>query len=181
MWWGKVVLAGSMVVAVSGSSCDPAPGPGGELTSGSYATQETAITFHFLDHRLEAGCKAQQADAGLKDLARAHGQDLAGNHAALIDAFADDDERKGHIGSDGRLAWGENGRIKAALGYGTQAENVYWHPGKPVDAVEPAWRFWTTSPPHRRTLDNCALTNHGIGVYYDAGTGRTYLVHDFGG
>lgn len=180
---GRRMTASLVVLAVVGSSaesCDPAPGPSGP-SSGYYETQETAVGIHYLNHRLGRHCSTQQANTGLRDLARAHSRDLAEHHAAPIDKYGENDNRRGHIGSDDTLPWGQDGRIKKALGFNTQAENAYWYQGKPADAIGPAWQFWSTSPTHLANLNNCALTNHGVGVYYNATTGWTYLTHDFGG
>ncbi|MDQ4145537.1 MAG: CAP domain-containing protein [Actinomycetota bacterium] len=132
-----------------------------------------------MNHRLER-CPGQQLQAheGLRDVARAHSKDLADNHAALIDAFPENDPRRGHIGSDGSMP---SDRIRNATELNHQAENVFWSDGLPRDAVGPAWNFWLNSPGHRANLDNCMLSTHAIGVYYDAAKNRTYLTHNFAG
>ncbi|WP_067829124.1 CAP domain-containing protein [Actinomadura kijaniata] len=148
--------------------------------SGYYEKQETAISVHYLNHRLGQHCETQQAHTGLRDLARAHSKDLAEHHSQLINQYPDGDARKGHIGSDGKMPAGPDGRI-TALGFNHQGENAFWYQGKPADAVGPAWNFWTHSSGHLANLNNCTFKNHGIGIYYNAATGWTYLTHDFGG
>ncbi len=178
-------MAVAACTALTAGSCNPTPNPSGGLSSGFYGDQEVAVGIHFLNHRLE-NCSGQrpQAHEGLNNLARVHSKDLSENHAALIDAFAENDPRRGHIGSDGSMPWdvgGIPGRIRNATGLNQQAENFYWFGGQPKDAVGPAWNFWFNSPGHRANLDNCGLAQHGVGVYYDAAKNRTYLTHDFGG
>lgn len=181
----RTVLVVTACTALAAGSCNPEPGPSGSPSTGFYGDQEVAVGIHFLNHRLER-CAGQRPPAheGLRDVARSHSEDLAGNHAALIDAFPEGDVRRGHIGSDGSMPWdvgGTPGRIRNATQLSRQAENVYWFGGPPRDAVGPAWNFWFNSAGHRANLDDCALTAHGVGVYYDAATNRTYLTHDLGG
>ncbi|MEW9552327.1 hypothetical protein [Nonomuraea sp. NPDC050783] len=85
----------ALAVAGSTSACDPAPGPSGP-SSGYYEAQETAVGIHYLNHRLGQHCPTQQANTGLRDLARAHSKDLAEHHATLIDQYGENDNRRGH-------------------------------------------------------------------------------------
>lgn len=178
---GRVIFAVVAYTLLTAGNCDPEPNPSGAPSTGFYGGQEVAVGLRFADHRRQQ-CPGQnlQADERLASVARVHSQDLANNHAQLIDAFAPDDPDRGHIGSDGSRP---EQRIHNVIGPNRPtAENVFWAFGHPPSrAAELAWDFWIQSPPHKANLDNCALTLHGVGVYYDAAAGRTYVTHDFAG
>ncbi len=184
------LLAITAALTLSAESCDPVPGTSGARTSGFYGSQETAIGLLYTNHRLGLNCDSRQpplpktapAHSGHRDLARTHSKDLAENYTTLIDKYPQGDQRRGHIDSQGKLPWGVNGRIHTAFPqFSTQAENAFWAQGTPAQTSSAAWTFWFNSPTHRANLDNCALTTHGIGVYYDAVRNWTYYAHDFGG
>ncbi|MEW2413761.1 CAP domain-containing protein [Streptomyces sp. NPDC046866] len=101
----------------------------------------------FLDQinsaRQKYGCAPLQTDPKLAETARAHSQDLA-EHPELT---AEGTPHRGHVGSDGSLAWDTNdppavGRIHRDLGSSAdraQGENVHWGKGDTFDKAMDDW------------------------------------------
>ena len=61
--------------------------------------------------RATCGDPSMRLDPRLSEVARKHSEDLAANYSTLIDAYAKNDERRGHIGSDNTMG---ADRIRAA-------------------------------------------------------------------
>lgn len=176
----RVIFAVVACTVLAAGNCDPQPDPSGAPSTGFYGGQEAAVGIRLADHRRQQ-CPGRDlsADERLASIARVHSKDLADNHAQLIDAFAPGDERRGHIGSDGSMP---SDRIRNATRLNRSAENFFFARGHHHDRVaELAWKDWMESRRHRANIDNCELTIHGVGVYYDAATKRTYVTHDFAG
>jgi uncharacterized protein YkwD len=177
---GRVIFAVVAYTVLTAGNCDPEPDPSGAPSTGFYGGQEADVGIRFVNHRQQQ-CpgRSLSADERLASVARVHSKDLADNHAQLIDAFPEGDPRRGHIGSDGSMP---EQRIRNVTGLNRTAENVFFAFGHPPSrAAELAWDFWIRSPGHKANIDNCDHTIHGVGVYYDAGTRRTYVTHNFAG
>ena len=84
--------------------------------------------------------------------------------------------------ADGREPWDR----MAAQGYDDciAAENIAWEHRSdgftPTQLADALMKGWEHSPPHRRNLLDPDLDEFGVGVAYNADTGRYYAVQDFG-
>ena len=97
-------------------------------------------------HRTRIGCPALRWHATAAGVAQAHSRDMA-EHGVFS-----------HEGTDGSNPFDRLRR--AGVRYRAAAENIAQ--GQPsADAVV---RAWLRSAGHRRNIENCALTHHGIGV-----------------
>jgi len=108
------------------------------------------------------------SEARLHDLVNAH-RERAGcppllwhaPSAAVAEARSADMIARGyfdHVTPDGRTVFDE--LADAGIGaWGRMAENIALTQAGPASALE----LWRDSPPHRRNLDTCSFTHHGIG------------------
>lgn len=98
-------------------------------------------------HRASVGCPPLAPLAGAARAAQLHSEDMA---------------RRGyfdHASPDGKQPWD---RLAAqGVGYRMVAENIAHTPGAGASAT---LRGWIGSPGHRRNLENCAYTHHGVGL-----------------
>lgn len=105
-------------------------------------------------HRIQMGCAPLEWNSAVADVARAHSQDM-------IDRgyFA-------HDNPDGKSPFQ---RLQdAGIDYSRAAENIAY--GYPT--AEAVLDGWLNSSGHRRNIENCALTEHGVGL---VGTHWTHL------
>lgn len=98
-------------------------------------------------HRASVGCRPLAPLAGAARAAQLHSEDMARR-----DYFD-------HTSPDGRRL---PDRLAAqGVGYRMAAENIADTPGAtPAEAL----RLWIESPGHRRNLEDCAYTHHGVGL-----------------
>lgn len=141
------------VATAPGPSASPSPGGGGGAPQGDAAAQVAELVNR---HRRSIGCPALQWDARAASAAQAHSDDM--RRRRYFD----------HTSPDGR---GMADRLRAAgIGFRLAAENIAQDPRGPADVV----RGWLGSPGHRRNIENCALTHHGVGVSGDRWTHLFY-------
>lgn len=107
------------------------------------------------EHRLSVGCGPLTWNVDVAGVAQAHSVDMVQR-----DFFA-------HTNPDGDSPFDRMG--DAGLTFSTAAENIAY--GYPTP--EAVLQAWLDSPGHRANIENCALTEHGIGLY------RTYWTHLF--
>lgn len=97
-------------------------------------------------HRVRIGCRRLRWDAPTAAVARAHAEDMVKR-----DFFS-------HKNPDGQNPFD---RLRAArVSYVAAAENIAF--GYPTAAA--VLEAWLNSPGHRRNLENCRYTHHGVGL-----------------
>jgi uncharacterized protein YkwD len=106
----------------------------------------TAFVDLMNDHRVGLGCSALTWNADVAAVAQAHSQDMVDR-----DYFS-------HTNPDGdspfdRLA-------DAGIGFSGAAENIAW--GYPTGSA--VLDGWLNSTGHRNNIENCNLTEHGVGL-----------------
>jgi uncharacterized protein YkwD len=105
-------------------------------------------------HRVGAGCPALTWNIDVAEVAWAHSHDMV-----TRDYFA-------HTNPDGASPFD---RLAAAgVQFSGAAENIAW--GYPTG--EAVLQGWLDSPGHRTNIENCSLTEHGVGL---VGTHWTHL------
>lgn len=98
-------------------------------------------------HRAEVGCPALQWNGVVAAVAQAHSVDMAAR------AFFS------HTNPDGKSPFDR--LTDAGVGYSSAAENIAY--GYPTAAA--VLGGWLGSPGHRANMENCALTQHGVGLH----------------
>lgn len=122
-----------------------APGGGSRPAGGAATVEEMARLVNA--HRRSVGCPALAWLQPAADAAQAHSADMARR-----DYFD-------HVSPEGEQPWD---RVTArGVSYRLIAENIAW---TPQQSAAQTLRGWIGSPGHRRNLENCAYTHHGIGV-----------------
>ena len=97
-------------------------------------------------HRASVGCSALVWNGSVADVARAHSDDMV-----TRDFFS-------HTNPDGLSPFD---RLSAAgIAFTAAAENIAY--GYPT--AQAVLQGWLDSPGHRANIENCALTEHGVGV-----------------
>ena len=141
-WRGWVALA----LAAALGACEALPiGPSLDSASGAPAEQEFSALVNA--HRASLGCPALAWDGRVAEVAARHSRDMATR------AYFS------HTNPDGQDPWA---RLAAAgVRYSTGGENIAWG----QSSASEAFRAWMNSAPHRRNIENCAFTHHGVGVY----------------
>ena len=105
-------------------------------------------------HRVEVGCPELAWNGAVARVAQAHSEDMVDRSF-----FA-------HTNPDGKSPFD---RLRdAGVDYASAAENIAY--GYPTAAAVLAG--WLGSPGHKANLENCALTEHGVGL---RGTHWTHL------
>ena len=139
---GRAVLA----LAALSAACEGLPiGPSLDASSSAAAEQEFSAMVNA--HRAAIGCPALVWDARVAEVAARHSRDMA------VRAYFS------HTNPDGQDPWA---RLAAAgIRFSTGGENIAWG----QSSASEAFRSWMNSAPHRRNIENCALTHHGVGVY----------------
>ncbi|MEM7414647.1 MAG: CAP domain-containing protein [Gemmatimonadota bacterium] len=97
-------------------------------------------------HRQSVGCEPLGWNPVAADVAREHSQDM------IDRSYFAHDNPDGHSPFD-RMA-------SAGLTYSRAAENIAY--GYPT--AEAVLDGWLNSPGHRRNIENCNLTEHGVGL-----------------
>jgi uncharacterized protein YkwD len=98
-------------------------------------------------HRVEVGCPALAWNADVAAVAQAHSEDMVAR-----DFFS-------HTNPDGESPFDR--LTNAGIGFSAAAENIaagYASPESVLDA-------WLASAGHRANIENCALTEHGVGLH----------------
>jgi uncharacterized protein YkwD len=81
--------------------------------------------------------------------------------ARAAQAHSDDMARRGYFDHTSPDGQGLQDRLRVAgVPWRAIAENIALHPGAPREVLA----GWLDSPGHRRNLDNCVYTHHGIGL-----------------
>ena len=126
----------------------PAPASGGGPAGGTMtASEQTAEVARLVnDHRARIGCRALVWDGAAARAAQAHSDDMARRNY-----FS-------HTSPDGRSMVD---RLRAqGASYRMIAENIAF--GQPT--AREVVRGWLASAGHRRNIENCGYTHHGVGV-----------------
>ncbi|MDA0327989.1 MAG: CAP domain-containing protein [Gemmatimonadetes bacterium] len=98
------------------------------------------------DHRVGVGCAALEWNGFVAEVAQDHSRDMVQR-----DFFA-------HENPDGASPFD---RLTAAgIGYSRAAENIAWGYGSAASVLA----GWLDSPGHRSNIENCSLTQHGVGL-----------------
>ncbi|HEX2187665.1 MAG TPA: CAP domain-containing protein, partial [Longimicrobiaceae bacterium] len=64
-----------------------------------------------------------------------------------------------HVTPDGVDPWQRLAR--GGVGYSTAGENI----AHGITSGRQAYRLWMDSEPHRRNIENCAFTHHGVASF----------------
>ena len=98
-------------------------------------------------HRVSVGCEPLTWITEVADVAHAHSVDMVERD------FFD------HTNPDGASPFD---RMRdAGLNFSRAAENIAWGYGSPEAVLE----GWLNSSGHRANIENCSLTEHGVGLY----------------
>jgi uncharacterized protein YkwD len=99
------------------------------------------------DHRESVGCARLTWNRDVAEVAQAHSEDMVERD------FFD------HTNPDGKSPFD---RLRdAGIAYSGAAENIAW--GYP--SAEAVLDGWLNSSGHRSNIENCSLTEHGVGLY----------------
>jgi uncharacterized protein YkwD len=139
-----LLLALTVAVTVL-TACDAAPFDP-QLPPDSHAAARMATLVN--EHRDSVGCPALSWHPVAADVAHAHSADMV--------------ERQffGHVNPDGVGPFSRLGR--AGVSYRSAGENLArgWSEGREEEVL----RAWLASDSHRRVLEDCRYTHHGIGL-----------------
>ena len=157
MPWHRPNLRAALVLGLSAilAACDGSdPSAPGTPDSAALTVQMEAFVSAMNAHRLSVGCPELAWNAEVARVAEAHSQDML------------DREYFSHTSPDGdspfdRLA-------EAGISYTSAAENLAYGFSTGTAVLE----AWLDSPGHRANIENCALTQHGVGL---EGTYWTHL------
>ena len=97
-------------------------------------------------HRRSAGCPELVWMQTVANAAQGHSDDMA---------------RRNYFAHQSPEGAGPADRLRAqGVTYRAMGENIAQHPGTPRDVLA----GWIASPGHRRNLEQCAFTHHGVGL-----------------
>lgn len=137
--WVAALPAAALVAAIG--ACE---------VGGSLAPEISADIEEFVallnDHRGSVGCGALAWNSGVAEVAQAHSQDM------ISRGFFD------HRNPDGASPFDRLGA--AQIQYSRAAENIAYGYGSARAVLD----GWIGSPGHKANLENCALTQHGVGL-----------------
>lgn len=140
-----------LLVALAAGACESSDPASPTLADPEVASFAVLVN----QHRAGMGCPALEWNAGVAEVAQAHSEDMVAR------SFFSHTNPDGESPFD-RLA-------SAGIGFSSAAENIAF--GYPTaDAVLSGW---LGSPGHRANIENCSLTEHGIGLE------GTYWTHVF--
>ena len=98
------------------------------------------------EHRRAAGCPALVWMQTVANAAQGHSDDMA---------------RRDYFNHESPEGQGPGDRLRAhGVGFRAMGENIALHPGAPREVLAQ----WLSSPGHRRNLEQCTYTHHGIGL-----------------
>jgi len=126
------------VLACAGDS-PTGPGPGADPEVERFVSLMNA-------HRIEVGCPALKWNPAVATVAQAHSEDMVAR------GFFS------HTNPDGQSPFDR--LSDAGVAYSSAAENIAW--GYPT--AEAVLTGWLGSPGHKANIENCALTEHGVGL-----------------
>ena len=138
---GKGSKVAVMVLTSALAACDAA------LLEPELETEVGAFVALMNDHRATVGCEPLVWVSEVAAVAQAHSVDMVERD------FFD------HTNPDGLSPFDRMEAAGVQLSRG--AENIAWGYGT-ADAV---LQGWLDSPGHRTNIENCALTEHGVGLY----------------
>ena len=153
-----IFIFGLAAAAVSGCQTDVMPAnvstPGPAVSAAELAMEESTLSMVNVERR-KAGVTPLVMRDDLRDVARAHSQDMAARdfHA--------------HTNPDGDTPWD---RIRSAgIAHSSSAENIAWnnHP----KAANVALNDWMKSPGHRNNILSAGYTHTGMGIAPDGASG----------
>jgi uncharacterized protein YkwD len=124
------------------------------LEAGTLDPEVEAFVTLMNDHRVSVGCSRLAWHVGVADVAQAHSDDMVER-----DFFS-------HTNPDGDTPFDR--LSNAGISYTLAAENIAWGYG----SAEAVLEGWLGSSGHRANIENCALTEHGVGL---SGTHWTHL------
>ena len=97
-------------------------------------------------HRRSAGCPELVWMQAVANAAQGHSEDMA---------------RRNYFAHQSPEGIGPADRLRAeGVTYRAMGENIAQHPGTPRDVLA----GWVASPGHRRNLEQCTYSHHGIGL-----------------
>lgn len=139
----RAVLA--LLVGVYGTAACAEAGPTApeEPASAEVQAQELAVLVN--QHRQEIGCGSLALHAGTTTVSQGHSEDMVARNF-----FA-------HVNPDGKTPFD---RLReAGISYSRAGENLaVGHP-----TAQAVFTAWLNSPGHRKNIENCAYTHHGLG------------------
>jgi uncharacterized protein YkwD len=98
------------------------------------------------DHRESVGCPRLDWNGDVASVAQAHSEDMVER-----DFFA-------HTNPDGDSPFD---RLQnAGIAYSTGAENIAWG----YNTADAVLNGWLSSSGHKANIENCSLTEHGVGL-----------------
>jgi len=142
---GKVFLASSLALWFAAGACQ-GDGPVGPDVAGDVPAAVAEFTELVNAHRASVGCPALSWNSSVADVAQAHSDDMV-----TRDFFS-------HTNPDGLSPFDR--LSEAGIGFTAAAENIAF--GYPT--AQAVLQGWLGSPGHRANIENCALTEHGVGV-----------------
>lgn len=135
---GRILTALTLMAAVG---CDDS------VLGPTVAPEVETFAMLMNDHRASVGCGPLTWNFEVAAVAQEHSEDMAAR-----DFFA-------HTNPDGDSPFD---RMQAAgVDFSRAAENIAW--GYPTP--EAVLAGWLDSPGHRNNIENCDLTEHGVGLY----------------
>ncbi|MCE0446975.1 RICIN domain-containing protein [Streptomyces tricolor] len=163
--------------------------PGGSTRHGGPATNRCGLpplpadAKHLVDQVVQerlgrCADPSVRIDPRLSEVARKHSADLAAHYAQLIDAYARNDSRRGHIGSDGTMP---ADRVRAAdFTPAQRAEN--WSYGTNQTYAQAMYRWVyddaASNFGHRDAIRDCTYRVIGVGRA-DGHNSRVYWTQNF--
>ena len=99
------------------------------------------------DHRQSFGCPRLVWNHDVASVAQAHSDDMVERD------FFD------HTNPDGESPFDR--LQEAGISYSGAAENIAWG----YETAEAVLNGWLNSPGHKANIENCSLTEHGVGLY----------------
>jgi len=134
------LLSSTLLVLLACASDGPTgPGPGADPEVERFVALVNA-------HRVDVGCPELKWNGAVAAVAQAHSEDM------VTRGFFS------HTNPDGESPFD---RLSAAgVAYSSAAENIAW--GYPT--AEAVLSGWLGSPGHKANIENCALTEHGVGL-----------------
>lgn len=144
---GKVFLWSSLALCLSAGACG---GDAVVMPDLNVEEELPAAVAEFMElvnaHRVSIGCPGLAWNGGVAGVAQAHSDDMVSR-----DFFS-------HTNPDGQSPFD---RLAAAgITFTAAAENIAF--GYPT--AQAVLQGWLDSPGHRANIENCALTEHGVGV-----------------
>lgn len=128
-------------------ACVPVQGPPAPGAARAAGGLEDRLVDLVNRHRQSVGCGPLAWHAGAAGVAESHSRDMAVR------------DYLGHETPEGLSPFDR--LTRAGARYRMAAENIAAGPA----TAEAVWSGWLRSPPHRRNIENCAYTHHGVGEY----------------